>query len=149
MTHFALDDALLDAQALRVAGSAVYGGADRDECLRACASVRGTDLVSWYVAWSAVADDAEAIGVREADAGKDEAARQAFLRASNYARNAGVMLLGSPVDDRLLEAQARQTALFRRAASLMARPPEVVEIPYSRRRCPATSSAPGTGVGRR
>ena len=145
MTQFALDDPLLDAQALRVAGSAIYGGADRDECLAACARVRGTDLISWYVAWMAAADAAEAMGEHEADEGHDEGARGAFLRASNYARNAGVMLLGVPVDERLAEAQARQTALFRRAASLMDRPPELVEIPYEATALPGYFFSAGEG----
>ena len=145
MTHFALDDPLLDAQALRVAGSAVYGGADREECLAACARVRGTDLISWYVAWMAAADDAEAIGEHEADEGHAAAASGAFLRASNYARNAGVMLLGLPVDARLPEAQARQTALFRRAASLLARPPQFVEIPYEGTSLPGYFFSAGDG----
>ena len=145
MTHFALDDPLLDAQALRVAGSAVYGGADPEECLAACARVRDTDLISWYVAWMAAADAAQAIGNREADEGHGESARGAFLRASNYARNAGVMLLGAPMDSRLAEAQARQTALFRRAASLLARPPELVEIPFEATTLPGYFFSAGEG----
>ena len=145
MTHFALDDPLLDAQALRVAGSAVYGGADLEECLAACARVRATDLISWYVAWMAAADAAEAIGEHEADEGHAEAARGAFLRASNYARNAGVMLLGLPVDWRLQEAQARQTDLFRRSASLLARPPELVEIPFEGASLPGYFFTAGDG----
>ena len=34
MTHLALKDELLDAQTLRAAGMAPYGGADLGECLR-------------------------------------------------------------------------------------------------------------------
>ncbi len=145
MTRFALDDPILDAQALRVAGSAVYAGADRDECLAACATVRDGDLISWYVSWSAAADAAEAIGEREADAGNDADATGAFLRASNYARNAGVMLLGDPPSDRLRESHARQTDLFRRAAALLDRPPEIIEIPYESTTLPGYFFRAGDG----
>ncbi len=58
MTHFALKDELLDAQTLRVAGAAPYGGADVGECLRAAAGVRGTDLTSWHTAWTSMAASA-------------------------------------------------------------------------------------------
>jgi len=40
MTRLLLKDALLDAQLLRVAGSAPYGGADLGECLATAARVR-------------------------------------------------------------------------------------------------------------
>jgi dienelactone hydrolase len=147
MTRFMLDDELLDAQALRVAGSAVYGGADVAECRAACAKVVGTDLTTWFDAWTAAADAALAIGEREEAAGHVEPARNAFLRASNYERNAGVMLLGAPIDPRLVTSQARQTAAFRRFAPLLERPPEVIEIPYG------ATSLPGyffrAGDGRR
>ena len=126
-----LADELLDAQALRVAGSAVYGGADIAECRAACANVVGTDLASWFEAWTAAADAALAIAEREEAAGHLELARNAFLRASNYARNAGVMLLGAPIDPRLAASQSRQTTTFRRFAALLERPPEVIEIPYA------------------
>src|ERR1700742_2347825 len=66
----------------------------------------------------------------ELAAGRTETARLAFFRAASYDRTAGVMLLGAPVDDRLIAAYARQTTSFRRGAELLARPPEVVSIPY-------------------
>ena len=40
------------------------------------------------------------------------------------------MLMGAPTDPRLVASNARQTETFRRAAALMARPPELLEIPY-------------------
>jgi hypothetical protein len=55
LTHLALKDDLLDAQALRAAGSAAYGGADLGECLATARAVRGTDLSSWYQSWAGLA----------------------------------------------------------------------------------------------
>ena len=125
-----LADELLDAQLLRVLGSAAYGGADRDECLAIAGRIAGVDLDSWFTEWTAGATRAAALA-DAAEAGGDSAgARSALLRASNYQRNAGVMLLGSPVDPRLVQSHTRQTELFRRAAALMDRPPEIVEIPF-------------------
>ena len=130
MTRFMLDDALLDAQALRVAGSAVYGGADPDEVREACGGLDGTDLTAWFESWTTAGDAALAIGEREEATGHVESARNAYLRASNYLRNAGVMLLGAPLDPRLVASQGRQTAAFRRFGALLERPPEILEIPY-------------------
>jgi alpha-beta hydrolase superfamily lysophospholipase len=127
---FVLKDELLDAQLLRVTGTAPYGGADLGECLAAARRVRGSDLTSWYQEWSATAAAAQEIAQRCRVAGDLESARLAFLRASNYHRNAGVMLLGAPLDPRLVEATARQTEAFQSAAALMPVPPEELEIPY-------------------
>ncbi|MGA2758676.1 MAG: alpha/beta fold hydrolase [Solirubrobacteraceae bacterium] len=61
----------------------------------------------------------EALAERASDAGQVETSRLAYLRASTYFRTAGVMLMGVPLDSRLVEAYARQTDMFRRAAALM------------------------------
>ena len=58
------------------------------------------------------------------------AARHAFFRACTYYRTAGGMLLGVPLDPRLMEANQRQTDAFRHGAALLDVPPEIVEIPY-------------------
>jgi hypothetical protein len=46
MTRLALKDELLDAQLLRAAGSALYGGADPGECLAAATKVDERNLDS-------------------------------------------------------------------------------------------------------
>ena len=130
MTRLAVKDALLDAQLLRTAGSAPYGGADLGECVAAARRVRGTDLGSWHDSWAAAAAAARTLADTELAAGRTETARLAFFRAASYDRTAGVMLLGGPPDGRLAAAYTRQTESFRRGAALLARPPEVVSIPY-------------------
>jgi dienelactone hydrolase len=130
MTHVALKDELLDAQLLRAVGASLYGGSDVGECLAAARRVRGTDLGSWYREWSAAAELVAALAQRASVAGDAETARLAYLRASSYSRTAGVMLMDSPLDPRLVEAYARQTDMFRCAAALMAPAPEIVEIPF-------------------
>jgi alpha-beta hydrolase superfamily lysophospholipase len=130
MTRLALKDELLDAQLLRAAGSALYGGADLGECLAAAKKVDERNLDSWYAAWLELADRVAELGEAAETAGERETARLAYLRASNYYRTAGVMLMGAPLDERLVSSNAWQTGAFRRAAKLIALPPELVEIPF-------------------
>jgi alpha-beta hydrolase superfamily lysophospholipase len=130
VTHLAVKDKLLDAQTLRAAGVAPYGGADIGECLTAAVAVRGTDLTSWHAAWTSAAVTALALAESEQAAGRLQSARLAFFRASSYFRTAGVMLMGTPLDPRLVESYARQTSAFRSGAALLAEPPEILQIPY-------------------
>src|ERR1700689_4119089 len=130
MTHFAVADGLLDAQTLRAAGTAPYGGADVGECRATAAAVRGTDLASWHAAWTSTAGTVLALAQAEQAAGRLESARLAFFRASSYFRTAGVMLLGAPLDPRLADSYARQGSAFRSGAALLTPPPEIVQIPY-------------------
>jgi pimeloyl-ACP methyl ester carboxylesterase len=124
------DDVLLDGQLLRTVGAAPYGGADIGECLATARRVQGTDLDSWYAEWTELASSTAALGASELASGRDETARAAFFRAANYHRNAGVMLMGTPLDDRLRSSNATQTAVFRQGAALLASPPEIVAIPF-------------------
>jgi pimeloyl-ACP methyl ester carboxylesterase len=125
-----LKDELLDAQLLRTAGTAAYGGADVGECLATAARVDGTNLTSWHDAWVSTAERVSALAEAELAAGRRLSASEAFLRASSYFRTAGVMLLGAPADERLRITNARQTEVFRRGAALFAQPPEIVAIPF-------------------
>jgi alpha-beta hydrolase superfamily lysophospholipase len=130
VTHFAVANELLDAQTLRAAGTAPYGGADVGECRATAAAVRGTDLASWHAAWTSTAGTVLALAQAEQAAGRLESARPAFFRASSYFRTAGVMLLGAPLDPRLADSYARQGSAFRSGAALLTPPPEILQIPY-------------------
>jgi len=130
VTRVALKDELLDAQLLRAIGASPYGGSDVGECLAVARLVSGTDLDGWHREWSVAAERVAALAQTAADAGHAETARLAYLRASSYFRTAGVMLMGAPVDPRLVEAYARQTEMFRCAAALMLPAGEIVEIPF-------------------
>jgi pimeloyl-ACP methyl ester carboxylesterase len=130
LTRIGVKDELLDAQTLRTVGSAPYGGADIGECLATVAQVRGTDLTSWHDAWVSTAATTLALAEGELAAGRTESARLAFWRSSSYFRTAGVMLMGAPLDSRLVESNAAQADAFRRGAALLAVPPEIIQIPY-------------------
>jgi alpha-beta hydrolase superfamily lysophospholipase len=130
MAGIGIRDELLAAQTLRTMGSAPYAGADIGECLATAARVDGTNLTSWHDAWTATASTVLALAEDELAAGRTESARLAFWRASSYFRTAGVMLMGKPVDPRLVQAYASQTEAFRRGAALLAQPAEIIQIPY-------------------
>jgi len=149
VTHLALADDLLDLQLLRAVGSAPYGGADIGECLAVARRVRGTNLDSWYEAWSAAATAALGTAEQEIAAGHRESARLAYWRASTYFRTAGVMLMGTPLDHRLVESTARQADTFQRGAALLAAPPKLVRIPYQDTTLPGYLFTPEGGQGRR
>jgi alpha-beta hydrolase superfamily lysophospholipase len=130
MTHLLLKDELLDAQLLRAVGAAQYGGADLGECLATARRIDEDDLGSWFEQWSATASVVAQLAEREAAAGNRESARLAYLRASTYHRTAGVMLLGAPLDRRLVSAYGAQAMMFQRAISLMDVPGETIVIPF-------------------
>jgi dienelactone hydrolase len=123
-------DELLRGQLLRSLGYAPYEGADSGECLAVAARLKGDDLDAWHRAWTDASERLGEEAQRSLDAGDRDGARGAWLRASNYARTAGVMLMGAPVDPRLRAAHRRETACFRRGVELLPMPPAVVEIPY-------------------
>jgi alpha-beta hydrolase superfamily lysophospholipase len=131
VTRIGIRDELLSAQTLRAMGSAPYGGADIGECLAAARRAGGADPGRWHDAWTAAAEAASGLAEQELAAGRDDSARLAFWRASSYYRTAGCLLLAAPPDPRLIRSNVRQTEAFRRGAALLARPPELVQIPYA------------------
>jgi hypothetical protein len=108
LTRVLLRDELLDAQLLRAVGFALYGGADFGECLATERRIDEGDLDSWYGQWSATAAAVAELADSERAAGRRESARLAYLRVCTYHRTAGVMLLGSPLDRRVVSAYAAQ-----------------------------------------
>jgi pimeloyl-ACP methyl ester carboxylesterase len=139
-----LADPLLEAQLRRTLGTAGAGGADLGECLTAARAVRGSDLDSWYEAWTDVAARVHAVADAEALAGHTESARGAYLRASNYYRTAGVMQFSAGTLDRLKRCDGLQRHLFSAAAALMDPPAQRLRIPFGATTLPGWffSSAP-------
>lgn len=130
MASFAVKDELLDAQTLRAAAAAIFGGADVYETIAVARRVKGEDFASWNAEWTKAADAAYSLGVTAEQRGERETARLAFLRATTYYRTAGSVYLARPVDARLTTSIARQREAFRRAIPHFPAPVEVVEIPY-------------------
>lgn len=128
--QFAVKDELFDAQTLRAASSAIFGGADIYECIAIARRVDGDDLASWHDEWKAAGEKAYSLGVTAEAAGQTETARLAFLRACTYFRTAGSVYLEAPVDPRLTDSIARQREAFRRALAYFPNPVDIVEIPF-------------------
>ena len=129
-TRLVLRDDLLDAQLVRAAGAAGAGGAQLGECLATATRIHGTDLNQWYLEWTRTADVASAWGERLEANDERVSARESYFRACTYYRTAGSMLLGIPLDPRLVMSNSRQTEAFRRGAALLDVPPEIIEIPF-------------------
>ncbi len=130
-----IDDDLLDAQVLRLVGSAVHEGADVQEVLTAARAIDPTDLSTWYESFTALAHDTMQ------QATDPESARRAYLRASNYHRAAGQMLIGAPLDPRLVQSNRDSRAAFAQTGA------QAIEIPYENTTLPgyffAGSDEPG------
>ena len=86
------------------------------------------DPESWPSAWSEVAGLVEAHGDKALADGDQVAARQAFLRASNYFRAAEYGCV--PSHPRFDELWERGVAAFRKAAVLFDPPVEAIEVPF-------------------
>ncbi len=130
MTHLALKDDLLDAQALRALGSMSAGGADVGEVLVTVQACADGSLETWFAQWSALAVRVRASADADLAADRAASALSGYLRATTYDRTAGLMLMGTPTDPRMREAYRRQRESFRAAAPLMPHPVEEVAVPY-------------------
>ncbi len=149
MSRLLLKNELLDAQLLRAVGTAGYGGADLGECLATAGRIDEQDLGSWYDEWSQTAAVVAQHAECEAAAGNRESARLAYLRASTYHRTAGVMLLGPPLDSRLVSAYSAQSEMFQRAIALMDAPGELITIPFEGTTLPGYFFSPANDGRRR
>jgi alpha-beta hydrolase superfamily lysophospholipase len=121
---------LFDGQLRRTIGHGTYGGAELGECLATASQVKDGDRDSWHSAWMSLADRTFAAAAASATHGHRESARCAFLRASNYYRNAYVFHLEAPLPALVRDAYGRHCEAFRRATAHMIRPPDRLEISF-------------------
>lgn len=130
------DDAQFWFETLRTFGHITYGGADFGEVVVTAERITSGDYDSWHDQWHRTADEVATAGRRSLAGGHRTSARDAFLRASNYYRNAGFFLHGDPADPRIRSAYDASVEAFRRAASLFTPAIEPVQIPYAGRTLP-------------
>lgn len=143
----AFRDPLFDGQLLRTLGHGAYGGAAIGECLAAAAAVANGDRESWYHAWTELAERTFATALTSERGRHGASARSAFLRASNYYRNAYLFHLEPPLDERVVHAYRRQCEAFERAAAWTSPPFERLSIPFEQISmpgwlCPASPTVP-------
>jgi hypothetical protein len=82
----AFSDSLFDAQWLRAAGHASYGGAESNECFVAARQIREPDAASWFDAWYRLAERVASEADKSLSADRTVSALGSYLRASNYFR---------------------------------------------------------------
>lgn len=124
-------------ETVRILGTAPAGGAELAECLDAVGKIKDNDPESWHIAWAEQAQRAEALANEARASGDRAAARNALLRASNYARASYYMMTGGgPLnpDPRMLPICKKSVALFCEATMLFDHDSvRALEIPYEGR----------------
>ncbi len=119
------------------------GGAELGECLETISKVNDNDFDSWVKEWEHTAHRAENEGVSYAVKGLDVAARDAFLRASNYYRMA--VYYSYYREERHALLLEKSVKCFHQAARLMSQPIEYLDIDFESARLPAYFISGGGG----
>jgi len=110
------------------------GGAEVSECLKAAARIKDHDEEGWVREWALLAEAAAQEAEPAMQSGQLLAARQAYLRASNYYRSAMFSL--PPTDGRLDRYLRLSRQAFHAAAKLFSPPIEMVDIPFENAHLP-------------
>jgi len=125
-------DELFDAQLIRTLSHCCYGGADLFECLQTARNIPDRNVARWFTAWMELAERLRADAEQCRQRGHTVSARNGFLRASNYYRNAYIFKFGEPLDGGLRQAYDLHRQTFRDAMDLADHAVEEVGIPYEK-----------------
>jgi hypothetical protein len=123
-------DPSFDGQLVRTLAAAAEHGADVGEALATARRIHPLDGGAWHDAWSHSAAVAAGAGESARRTGARVSARHAFLRASEYFRQAYYFIRSDLDDRRLLESYRRHVDTFLAAVELMDQHVEPVRIPY-------------------
>ncbi|MBB6098626.1 hypothetical protein HNR42_002061 [Deinobacterium chartae] len=115
---------------LGMAGKAQYRAADLGESLHIARSLMGGDPTEAIVAYEAMAERLLQAAQNSLSRGHRISARDAFLRASNYAAATLDFLDAAGQADRFLPLWTRHRDSFDQAVALFDPPAEHIEIPY-------------------
>lgn len=124
------DDADMDAQLSRTLIAVAAEACDLGEALAAARRVTEGDYDSWYTEWARTAETAEAVAEEAERYGHPVTARKAYLRASEYWRQAFFFLRRDISGERLQHAWRRHRATFRSGIGLLDRSAVIAEIPF-------------------
>jgi len=142
-------DPIYDGQLARTLAASAVGAADLGETLATARRVGKLSGDSWYQTWSQTADTAYAAGRWASAAGDRASARHAFLRASEYYRQACYFVRARLDDPRLQGAYGHHVETFRAAIELMPGTACAVQIPYEDTTIGGYFFAPAGGQGPR
>ena len=150
--HNLFKSPFFDFETIRILGTTAYSGADVAEVLEAIGQIKDNDPTSWESAWRTQADRAVAVAQEASRHGDRDAARRAYLRASNYTRASGYMYTSSldaagalAQDPRALPVAERVGELFRKAVPLMEGAVHELAIPYEEYVLPGLLYLPPAG----
>jgi hypothetical protein len=124
------DDADMDAQLGRTLIAVAAEACDLGEALATAGRVTEGDYDSWYTEWAGTAEAAEAVADQAVHGGHRVTARKAYLRASEYWRQAFFFLRRDIAGERLQHAWLRHRATFRSAIALLDFSAVTAEIPF-------------------
>jgi hypothetical protein len=119
-----------DGQLVRTLASATVAAADLGEAMATARRIEKPSGQTWYDAWSQTAAQACSLGDAALQSGDRVSARNAFLRSSEYYRQAFYFVRSSLTDTRLLSAYQGHVETFLAATRLMDHPATPVRIPY-------------------
>jgi pimeloyl-ACP methyl ester carboxylesterase len=125
-----LDDTDMDAQLGRTLIAVSAEAADLGEVMTTAARVTDGDYDSWFSEWSATAAVAQTLADEALRGGHVVTARKAYLRASEYWRQAFFFIRHDIDDERLQHAWQQHRATFRAALPLLDCHAVTAEIPY-------------------
>lgn len=132
MYHF-FRSTFFDFEAIKILGTAGYGGAELGEFLEAAGQIRENDPDSWHRVWTEQAVKAGHVARDALSRGHCAAARSAFLRSSNYTRASCYMMTEDRLglsDPRVAPILRKAADLFRSATRLFEGPVHQLAIPY-------------------
>jgi hypothetical protein len=113
-------------------GHTYFGGADIMECLKTAANIIEGDDESWYREWTKTADRVYAMAAVAESSGRFTSAAGAYLRASNYYRNADFFIHGDLGDPRIVVSGRKSRDSFEKAARHLDYKIEKIRIPYEK-----------------
>lgn len=117
-----------------ILGREAYAGSEPKECLETAKQITNADAQSWYTAWAALAQRAQAQAQQALHLGLRDTARQAFLRACTYYR-APLFIMSQQHPD-FYAYWEKMHACFQQAAALFDPPIEAITVPFQGRNLP-------------
>lgn len=138
-----------DGQLVRTLGAVPTGAADLGEAFATARGMGKLTGASWHRAWSARAATALRAAEASHEAGDLVSARLAYLRASEYARQAFYFIRSDVDDDRLQSSYHTHVEAFRCALTLMDSVSHAAQIPYEGSTLPGYLLVPSGEARRR
>ena len=124
------DDPDFDGQLQRSVSKGNFGMANAGECLAIAAKISASDASSWYPAFAGFAKTLQGIAERAVDGGHRVSARESYLRACEYYRNAFFYERADLDNPKLHIAYAAHRACFHAALPQSEFPIDVVKVPF-------------------